>query len=436
MCYVSRASSITYAPIVQSGHVQRQRVVDRYEDCQFSHNIMYQEFQAGSQTTVRLMIPDMPNASEIGRWLEQIDFNRHYTNFGPLVTELETRIEGRLRAESLELLPGASRVVTASSGTAALELAITARRLRPCAKVALPAFTFPATATAVIRSGAVPVFVDVDPDSWCLTPEIALDVLEYTDVDLVIPVAAFGRPLPAADWDRFAEGTGIPVIMDAASAFGSQVLGRVCVTVFSLHATKAMSSGEGGLVAACSDTFIHETRQLSNFGFSAPRRVGSPGLNGKLSEYHAAVGLAQLERFGEVRERRARVYAHYAERLSQLDGRVALQHTETEFVRSVLPVAVLGMGGAERLEVGLQGEKIETRRWYCPPLNEHRAFLGMQCAGRDGSSDLPVTTSLSEQILGLPFHSFLSEFEIARVCSLVEKHHGSPRAFSMQGGAA
>jgi dTDP-4-amino-4,6-dideoxygalactose transaminase len=288
------------------------------------------------------------------------------------------------------------------------------------ANVMVPALTFPGTATAVLRSGASVVLVDVDPETWCLTPEIAYHALDHARIDLVMPVAGFGRPVAAGKWDRFVSETGIPVLIDAAASFGCQQIGSRCVTAFSMHATKTLSTGEGGLVASGSSDLIEKVRQLSNFGFCGAGRVGFAGLNGKLSEYHAAVGLAQLARLDEVYERRRRVWQRYEHRLNQMANRIELQRGD-DFIRSVLPVRIPGKNTAERLGVQLGVENVETRRWYCPPLNEQPAFAGSRAIGPGGGPDLPVTKELSTTILGLPFHSFLSEFEIARVCSLLSK---------------
>ncbi len=379
-----------------------------------------------SQPAIRLMIPDMPSARDLLPWLERIDRTRHYTNFGPLAREFEARIEERLRGENLAGDPDAVRVASASSGTVALELAATAIGLDDNAAVMVPALTFPGTATAMRRCRGRIVLVDVDPASWCLTPEIARKALDYTDVDMVVPVAGFGRPLPADDWDRFAVETGIPVLMDAAAAFGSQGIGRRCTTVFSLHATKTLCTGEGGLVVSCSEELIAKVRELSNFGFSGRGLAGTAGQNGKLSEYHAAVGLAQLARLDRVLMRRQRVWVQYRRRLSNQGDWLILQ-SDDDFTRAVFPVKIIGDYGAARLAEQLAGENVETRRWYYPPLDQQPAFSDGTIVGPGGCDHLPVTRFLGSSLLGLPFHSFLSDFEIARVCSLIFTFLGAGR---------
>jgi len=164
---------------------------------------------------IRCLVPDLPPVSALLPYLERIEQNRWYSNFGPLLPEYENRLAG---------LTGVSAVggqcVTVSSGTAALELGIAALDLPAGSRALLPALTFPATLLAVLRCGLEPVLCDVSPETWALTPEIALASLKYRDCRLVLPVATFGSPLAADAWDRFALTTEVSVLIDAAAALG------------------------------------------------------------------------------------------------------------------------------------------------------------------------------------------------------------------------
>jgi len=202
---------------------------------------------------IPLLVAQLPDTEALTPYLRQIDANRWYTNFGPLVTQLEQRF-----AASFAPTPVAPVAISASNGTAGLELALCALELMPGARVLLPALTFVATATSVIRSGYRPIIGDVDPDTWLLTPEIARAYAALHRIDAVMPVATFGNPQDVDAWDRFVEDTGIPVIIDAAGAFGNQRAGRRCHVVFSLHATKALAAGEGGMVVSY-DTALANT---------------------------------------------------------------------------------------------------------------------------------------------------------------------------------
>lgn len=364
---------------------------------------------------IPVLIPDMPSAQDVFPWLERIDSARWYTNGGSLAAELEKALVDLVGHRfSVENLHGA----VVSTGTAALELGLAAMGIGADSRVMLPALTFPATATAARRVGAHEVLVDVDPDSWSLTPEIAIAALQRVPVDVVVPVAAFGCPQDVHAWDTFAEQTGVPVLIDAAAAFGSQSVGRHTTVAFSLHATKQFGIGEGGLLLGTSAELIERVRRLSNFGFYRGV-VQVAGSNSKLSEYHAAVGLAQLHRFGDVEARRRSVWAAYRSGLERSRASVALQREDTDSVRSVVAVKSLTLGGAGALEHRMRRSNVQTRRWYYPPLYDQPAFSDAQCVGPDGSGHLPETAELAHRIVGLPFHSFLGELEITRICSLL-----------------
>lgn len=205
---------------------------------------------------------------------------------------------------------------------------MTALDLPPRSRVLLPALTFVATATAVLRAGHLPVLADVDAQSWLLTPEIALRAAADGKVDAVLPVATFGAPHAMAGWHDFERDTGIPVVIDAAAAFGSQWLDAPTGTaVFSLHATKCLPAGEGASWCRTSRSLIAKVRQLTNFGINLNPAAGVPvgmlariGTNAKMSEYHAAVGLASLATWDTRAALRRALHADLRARLDAAAG--------------------------------------------------------------------------------------------------------------------
>lgn len=338
-------------------------------------------------------------------WLERIDRNLWYTNNGPLVHELEQRM-----SRFIEGAQGSS-CVTLASGMSALELGLRALGIGTGHRVLMPALTFPATAQAASRCGAEPVFADVCPHSWVLTPAIVRDALAHQRIDAVMPVAAFGLPLPANEWDTLVQEAKLPVLVDAAAALGGQTVGRFAHWAFSMHATKPMGIGEGGLFVSTDTVLADRVRGLANFGFDHLVAHSAQGTNAKLSEYAAAVGLAQLERWPRLLDRRRRVFGAYRDALAALPS-VQCQPTvavppATLCVR--LPVAATPVAAA------LKEAGIETRRWYLPPLTAHPAFKGAVCAGPGGSGELPVTDALADTLLGLPFHTRLDEADVRQV---------------------
>jgi len=375
-------------------------------------------------TRIPLLVAQLPDTDALIPYLRQIDANRWYTNFGPLVMQLEQRFAASFAPASL-----APTAITASNGTAGLELALCALELMQGARVLLPALTFVATATSVIRAGYRPLIGDVDADTWLLTPETARAYAARHRVDAVMPVATFGNPQDVEAWDQFVEDTGIPVIIDAAGAFGNQRAGRRCHVVFSLHATKALAAGEGGMVVSYDPQLTSRVRRLSNFGIDLERgsQVFVAGENGKLSEYHAAVAHAALDQWPVVVERRRAVQARYQHILQQHCPSLRMQRRADNGIYPIL-VGLLPPGyRARELQPALLARGIETRQWYCPTLDRHPAFASFAVG------PLPVAHELAERLIGLPFFVDIEEAQMQRVAQAVAE---LTQATSIQGAYA
>lgn len=355
---------------------------------------------------IQLLVPELPAAEELRSLLERIDRARWYTNFGPLALELEGELLKRLGAGREAPLFGASL----SNCTVGLELSLAALALKPGARVLVPGLTFVATAAAAARVGYEPVICDVDPESWLLTPEIARRA--GAAVDAVMPVSTYGCGQDAAGWDTYSEATGLPVVLDAAGAFGNQRAGRRIALVFSLHATKVLSAGEGGFVASADADFVARVKRLSNFGIGSPGGfVDVPGTNAKLSEYHAAVALAMLRRWEEWAQKRIALHRAYLQALAISCPAVRLQKRAADGVYSIMPVLLPKGATAASIAEALAAEGIETRRWYCPTLEQHPAFAKCRIAG-----SLETVRTLGERLLALPFHLYLEPGDVTLVC--------------------
>jgi len=283
-----------------------------------------------------------------------------------LVRELETRTGG----------------VTVSSATLGLELA--AKVIFKHRRVRIPAFTFVATATALIRAGFEPVLCDVDAN-WTL-----VDIDENS-----LPVCPFGASVKPGG------------LVDAAAAFGNQHKGN---RVYSLHATKSLPAGEGGLI--CGDEgLMDRVRRLASFGLDSSRFahgvVYESGTNAKMSEYHAAVALASLDEWPEIMAKRKVLSDAYKDRLS-----VPIQPRE-DGVYTSMPVIV---DDAQRVATDMARMGVETRRWYTPTLDRHPAFRHLP---REG--DLKRSHELEASVLCLPFHLGMSLADVDKVCEVLNE---------------
>ncbi|MBL8386221.1 MAG: DegT/DnrJ/EryC1/StrS family aminotransferase [Burkholderiales bacterium] len=377
-----------------------------------------------AEPRIPLLVPEMPTADDLLPWLRRIDATRWYSNFGPLCRELEGALGDMFARHNGER----PHLTTVSNATLGLELALTALDLEPGARVLVPALTFAATATAVVRAGLVPVVTDIDPDSWLLTPAIARQACEALHVDAVLTVATFGCPHDVGPWDEFTAATGKPVIIDAAGAFGNQWQVGTTTLVFSMHATKSFAAGEGGMVVSRDAALVARVRQLSNFGINLDPRattpigqVDLPGTNAKLSEYHAAIGLANLARWPATAAARRTLFDRYRALLEAGVGGFApvWQRTPAGITRTLLCFRVPVVGAREAIEVACQAANIETRRWYLPLIHQHDGFTELPVAG-----SLPVAGAVATDLLGLPFHTRLDEGTLARIVGAVARAAG------------
>jgi len=350
---------------------------------------------------VPVMRPRLPDAEAILPYLRQIDAARWYSNDGPLVQRLSSRFAAHFSVAEDE-------VALVANGTVGLTLGLRATGAVAGGRCLVPAWSFSATAHAILGAGLVPYFLDVEPTSWSLTPQIARQALAdgVSEVAAVMPVMPFGRPLDLAAWDAFSDETGIPVVVDAAAGFDSLVPAHG-PTVLSLHATKAFGVGEGGVVICRDANYVGDVRRLANFGFTADRQSAVPATNAKMSEYTGAVGLARLDTWPIVRDASRALTKRYIDAAADLAS-IQFMPGYGNWATSTC-VAMFGERGADAAAQNLAQGGIESRRWWGDGCHRQPAFADCQ------SGPLPVTEMLSAVALGLPFFPELDDATINRV---------------------
>jgi dTDP-4-amino-4,6-dideoxygalactose transaminase len=367
--------------------------------------------QVQTKKPIPVLHPRLPPAERLLPYLRRIDATRLYANHGPLVSELERRLADHLQ------LP-AHGFVSAASGTAALIGAIlaSAGRAAPQRPLALlPAFTFVATAVAVENCGYRPYLADIDAESWMLDPRRLAHHPERDRIGLVVPVATFGRPVPQHPWQTFRQQSGIPVVIDGAASFETvaegpdQFFGPI-PTALSFHATKSFATGEGGGIATTDLDLATRAIQALNFGFRGARDSRSSSINGKMSEYHAAVGLAELD--GWPAKRAAlRAVADCYRRFSDQVGLVDRLVTAPNIGSCYVLFRCAGMQETDRITESLDREGVDFRFWYGDGLHRQTYFAGLP------RESLDFTDRLAPHLLGLPVAPDLSDATIARVVS-------------------
>ena len=351
--------------------------------------------------------PKLPPAKALVPYLRQIDANAWYSNHGPLAQAFQARL-----AAAWGL--GTAEVALVSSATAGLTLLLLASGARPGSRCLMPSWTFVASAGAVVAAGLVPHFVDVDPGTWALDPAQVQRLAARHDAGPSLGGSPCGAPLDLAAGDGVPDATGLPVIIDGAAAFDTLCTGRPmpagrCPIVVSLHATKVFGIGEGGAVLCLDPALMQRVRRLAQFGFLGTREAMLPGVNAKLSEYAAAVGLAGLDGWADTRARWQAVTALYT---SLLPEELHLVPNFGEgWVSSTLNI--LWPDGTPAMDHALASEGIATVRWWGPGCHAQAAF-------RDYPSEpLPVTQRTASLMLGLPFWQDMPAAKVGHVCRAV-----------------
>ena len=356
--------------------------------------------------------PRLVRLEKYRRYVEGIDERRLYSNFGPLNAQFEKRVLH-------EHFAGRGAASTVNNATTGLMLAL-AQAKRPGGRYAvMPSFTFAATPLAAMWAGLEPLFVDVRGDDFCLS-EASLDEAlrrHGEEVAAVVPYAAFGQPMDLAPYERLMQ-RGIPVVVDAAASFGATrggaafAAGFPGVVVFSFHATKAFGIGEGGLVYSADAALIARLREAANFGFGPDRACLRQGLNAKLPEIAAAIGLATLDEFADVKRRRIEIHRWYEEELvrcgmPQQGWRMQLEAGEV--AHQFFPLLAPPSASNVALVRALTDRGIEIRTYFHPACHAQPAFE--RCA----RLALPETEALARRILSLPLWEEMGREHVASV---------------------
>lgn len=344
------------------------------------------------------MQPLLPEYKFIAAYLEEIDKNRWYSNFGPLVTRLERRFESFFEMEE-------GAVTSVVNGTSGLTNILRAMDLQKSSFCLMPSWTFMATPASAIAAGLTPFFLDVEEETWALEPEEVKKSIRKVPgmVSAVIVVSPFGAPVETGKWDDFTEETGIPVIIDGAAAFDSISTiekarpGKTPIMI-SLHATKVLGIGEGGIIISSDKKLIARIQELINFGFNSERNITVPGTNGKMSEYSAAVGLAALDLWPQKRGVWTYLKLHYIEAFRRnFQGEITSPWMlSDEWVSSVCNIR-LPSGNALEIMAELAKKGIESKRWWTNGCHGHPAYAKFP------RLELPVTEMLAKSVIGLPF---------------------------------
>lgn len=356
--------------------------------------------------------PNVGDRDEFMRHVGDMFDRRWFSNNGPLVQAFEQRL-----CEEL----GVRHCIAMCNGTVALEIAI--RALGMEGEVIVPSYTFVATAHALHWQGITPVFADIDPRTHALDPD-AVRKMITPRTSGIIGVHLWGRPAPADELQQVADEHGLPLMFDAAHAFGCTYKGRKIgalgrCEVFSFHATKFFNTFEGGAVTTEDDELAEAIRLMRNFGFAGYDNVIHPGTNGKMVEICAAMGLANLKAVPDIVRVNQGNHALYRECLAGVPGVSILPMAEGEqsnYQYVVLEVAPEAAVTRDALVDILQAENVLARKYFWPGCHRMKPYRDLF---PHAGLMLPETTRVADRVIVLPTGTSVSAEAIAAICTII-----------------
>ena len=348
--------------------------------------------------------PFLPPKDEYKQLLDGIWDREWLTNMGPLASQLEMELKAHLKLNHL---------LYVTNGTVALQMAIKALDLK--GEIITTPFSFIATTSSIVLEACTPIFVDIEPQSLNIDPKkIEEAITEKTSAILATDV--YGNPCDVVVIEKIAKKHNLKVIYDAAHAFGVEINGKSVfeygdISTCSLHATKLYHSIEGGLLISKDLELIKKLASIRNFGISGFDSFSELGINGKNSEFHAAMGLANLKHIDQIKAKRIALSNYYDQKLANLKAYRPLWHADSQNNGAYYPVVFESEELMLRIKDQLQMTEIGTRRYFYPSLASALPYLQPQA--------MPITDDIAKRVLCLPLYFSLSFEEIDLITRLM-----------------
>ena len=340
--------------------------------------------------------PFLPPVEEYESYVRDIWQRQWLTNNGPLVNELEIRLKNYLDVPHM---------LYVNNGTMAIQLAIRALELK--GEIITTPFSFIATTSSAIWENCKPVFVDIDPETLNIDAG-KIEAAINPNTCAILATHVFGNPCDIEAIDQVAEKYQLKVIYDASHCFGTKYKGKSVfrygdVSTTSFHATKLFHTIEGGAVFTPHPELLKKIAYMRNFGFNGPEDFACVGINAKNSEFHAAMGLANLKYVNDVLEKRKQLYLYYVDHLGDLDKTLQSIQKHTDFNYAYLPVLFPSEEMVKKIEQYLNANLIFPRRYFYPSLHTLSFVDKYEC---------PVSACVSSRVICLPMHYNLSIEEV------------------------
>jgi len=353
---------------------------------------------------IPVTLPFIPPKEDYDILLHGIWKRQWLTNMGPLASELEMNLKEYLKVDHLLFV---------TNGTVALQMAIKALDLK--GEIITTPFTYVATTSSIVWENCKPVFVDIDPKSLNIDPT-KIEAAITAKTSAIVATHVYGNPCDVLAIEKIASKHKLKVIYDAAHAFGVQVNGTSIfnfgdISTCSLHATKLFHSGEGGLVITKEPELLKEMAHMRNFGHSGPETFYNLGINGKNSEFHAAMGLANFNYIQAIHDKRKLLTDRYDEKLKTFKASKPLWHKASKENYAYYPIVFDNEELLLRCIDLLKLNEIFGRRYFYPSLPSSLPYLE--------STPLKWADDISKRVFCLPLYFNLTSEEVDMICRLL-----------------
>ena len=356
----------------------------------------------------------MPDRVAVYRKIDEIWDSQWLTNVGSQHVEFEAKLKTYLDVPNISLF---------CNGTLALQLACQALRLS--GEVITTPFTFAATPHVLYWNRITPVFCDINPQTFNIDPN-RIESMITPNTTAILPVHVFGFPCDILGIQEIADRYGLRVIYDAAHSFGVAVNGEKIgnfgdISMFSFHATKIYHTFEGGALTFKDNGLRQRLEFAKNFGFKGEENIVVPGINAKMNEFQAAIGLLMLDLVEEEIEKRKKLTMIYRQRLSEIPGinfRADVPGVEHNYYNFVITVDQDKFGiSRDDLYDDLKAYNIFTRKYFYPLCSQFQCYKQYPSSS---SKNLPVAEKIANEVLSLPLYGNLKEDDINTICNVID----------------
>lgn len=355
----------------------------------------------------------LPSFEEYCDEIKDLWDTRWLTNMGVKHQTLQKKLEEYLNVSHIALY---------TNGHLALENAIAIHNLPKGGEVITTPFTFASTTHAIVRSGLVPVFCDINENDYTIDTSKIEELITDNTV-AILPVHVYGSICNVDEIDRIAKKYGLKVIYDAAHAFGVKYRGKSVsnfgdTSMFSFHATKVFNTIEGGCICFSDSTWVMRLNDMKNFGIHGPESVEYIGGNAKMNEFQAAMGICNLRHIDTEIRKRKKIVEHYRKRLGGVEGiKILAEQSDVDSNYAYFPVVFDGYKYTrnEVFEI-LEKSGIKARKYFYPLTNSFGCYRNYSTAGAEKT---PIAQHIALRVLTLPLYADLEIYDVNRICDLI-----------------